>query len=555
MDADRSSLTPAANAIPRWLRVALVSVPVAFLGLFYVWPLATLLARVLGLSAVRSTLSSRGLGDVLWFTLWQAVVSTVATVSIGLAPAYLLSRWDFPGRRALRALVTIPFLLPTVVVGAAFVSLLPDGMTGTAFAVIVAHVFFNVSVIVRVVGALWAQIPNDLGAAARTLGASPMQVWRHVTLPLLRPSLVAASTVVFLFTFTSFGAVQILGGPGNPTIEVEVARRATQLGDIPGAAVLAVFQLLFLALVIVLAARAQRTAAVAFRLSPQRRPRAATTRTRVAVAAGAVVTAALVLAPLAALFVSSVRIGGQWTLTAWRDLGAAEVRPGLSLGVDAAASIDRSLRIAVVATAVGVIVGTLAALAVAAARRHGRLLDAGLMLPLGTSAVTVGLGMLITFDVPPVDWRGSWWLVPVGHALVATPFVVRTVLPVLASRPRSWLDAAATLGASPARAWWAIDVPLVRRPLVVATAFATAISLGEVGATTFLTRTGRETVPLAITRLLARAGDIPRAQGFVLATMLALVTGALILAVETLDRDGISDDLLVPTGLPDVRSR
>jgi thiamine transport system permease protein len=211
------------------------------------------------------------------------------------------------------------------------------------------------------------------------------------------------------------------------------------------------------------------------------------------------------------------------------------VRPGLTLGVDAAASILRSLRIAAVATVVSVVIGLLAALAIAAARRHGRLLDAGLMLPLGTSAVTIGLGMLITFDQAPFDWRASPALVPLGHALVAAPFVVRTILPVLAARPDSWLDAAATLGASPARAWWTIDASLARRPLAVATAFAAAISLGEVGATTFLTRSGRETVPIAITRLLSRAGDLPRAQGFVLATMLAVVTGALIVAVDSLD--------------------
>jgi thiamine transport system permease protein len=214
------------------------------------------------------------------------------------------------------------------------------------------------------------------------------------------------------------------------------------------------------------------------------------------------------------------------------------VRPGLVLGVDPVASIVRSVRVAVAATCVSVVVGALAALAITSARRNGRVLDAAVMLPLATSAVTIGLGMLITFDRPPVDWRGDAWIVPLGHALVAAPFVVRTVLPVLRARPQEWLDAAATLGASPLRARWETDVRLLRRPLVVATAFAAAISLGEFGATTFLTRTGRETVPVAIARLLERAGDIPRAQAFVLATLLALVTGALIVAVDAFDRAG-----------------
>jgi thiamine transport system permease protein len=507
---------------------------------FYLWPLATLLWRVLGLSAIVDALRRPGVVDIAWFTLWQAVVSTAATVVVGLPPALLLSRYDFRGRRALRALVTVPFLLPTVVVGAAFVSLLPERLDGTATAVIAAHVFFNVAVVVRVVGASWAQLPSDLTAAARTLGASPSRAWVSVTLPMLRSSIVAASLVVFLFTFTSFGAVQILGGPANPTIEVEVARRALQLGDVRGAAALAVLQLAFLGVVIGCGAWVQRRSRVriVFAAAARRRPVGRSQRAAIVIGAG--LTAIAMGAPLLALVSASVRIDGRWTLVAWRELGEEEVRPGLGLGVDAAASILRSVGTATAATVIAVVVGTSAACAVAIARRHGRLLDVGLMLPLATSAVTVGLGMLITFDRAPVDWRGSTWLVPVGHALVAAPFVVRTVLPVLTARPPAWLDAAATLGASPTRAWLAIDVPLLRRPLVVAAAFAAAISLGEFGATTFLTRSGRETMPVAIARLLGRAGDIPRAQGFVLATMLAVVTGLLILVVDALDRDRIA---------------
>jgi thiamine transport system permease protein len=356
----------------------------------------------------------------------------------------------------------------------------------------------------------------------------------------LRSSIVAASLVVFLFTFTSFGAVQILGGPANPTIEVEVARRALQLGDVRGAAALAVLQLAFLGVVIGCGAWVQRRSRVriVFAAAARRRPVGRSQRAAIVIGAG--LTAIAMGAPLLALVSASVRIDGRWTLVAWRELGEEEVRPGLGLGIDAAASILRSVGTATAATVIAVVVGTSAACAVAIARRHGRLLDVGLMLPLATSAVTVGLGMLITFDRAPVDWRGSTWLVPVGHALVAAPFVVRTVLPVLTARPPAWLDAAATLGASPTRAWLAIDVPLLRRPLVVAAAFAAAISLGEFGATTFLTRSGRETMPVAIARLLGRAGDIPRAQGFVLATMLAVVTGLLILVVDALDRDRIA---------------
>ena len=108
---------------------------------------------------------------------------------------------------------------------------------------------------------------------------------------------------------------------------------------------------------------------------------------------------------------------------------------------------------------IAVTIGGLAACAIAYARRHGAWLDAGLMLPLSTSAVTVGFGFLLAFSHPPLNLRNSILLIPLAHALVAIPLVVRTVLPVLRSVDSRLRDVAATLGASPWRAWWSIDGP------------------------------------------------------------------------------------------------
>lgn len=536
MAADR----PRLNRLPGWAAPLLAAPAAVGLALFFLWPVGTLLARVLEPGSLTRTLSAAGIGGVLWFTVWQAVVSTLLTLVAGLAPAYVLARYRFPGRRMVLALVTVPFMLPTVVVGAAFLSLLPSSWHHTAQAVLVAHVYFNIAVVVRLVSPLWAAIPLDITAAARTLGASPSRVLRHVLLPLLRPALWSAATVVFLFTFTSYGVVRLLGGVGTTTIEVEVARRATQLGDVDGAAVLSVLQLAVLSVVVLVASSRQRRAAVALAGAEfTRRPRGR--RQRVVVAGVAAVTTAVMAVPLMTMVVRSLRLDGRWTLVAWRTLGRSEFRPGVSLGVDPLASLFVSLRFAVLAMLLSATVGTLAALAIALARRHGRLLDVGLMLPLATSAVTVGLGVLITFDTPPVDWRAEWWLIPVGHALVATPFVVRALSPALRSIPSARRDAAATLGAAPWRAWWEVDVRSIARPFVGAAGLAAAVSLGEFGATTFLTRAGRETLPIAIARLLARAGEVPRAQAFALATMLMAVTALIVAVVERPLAGGVGD--------------
>jgi len=243
-------------------------------------------------------------------------------------------------------------------------------------------------------------------------------------------------------------------------------------------------------------------------------------------------TFAVALTPLVALTIRSFSTPSGWSTTAWRTLGRSEVRPGIRIGVDPVAALGQSVQTAAWATTFAVVVGGLASLAIVAARRSGRLLDIGLMLPVGTSAVTIGFGMLITFDTPPTDWRAAWWLVPVGHALIAVPFVVRTTNGVLQAIDPRLSDAAATLGASPTRAWRAVVVPYLWRPLMVGAGLAAAISLGEFGATSFLSRSGDETLPIVIEKLLGRTGSLLQAQGYALATVLAIATITIALMIE-----------------------
>ena len=519
------------NRLPRRLVVALATPPAAVVVVFVVVPALVLAGRTVDASAISDTLVSRRVLSVAWFTLWQAALTTVVTLVAGMVPAYVVARRRFRGRGLVRALLVVPFMLPTVVTGAAFLALLPDGARGTWWAVVVAHSYVNLAVVVRVVGSMWETLPHDLTAAARTLGASPVSVARHVVLPLLTPAIVAAGSIVFLFAATSFGIVRLLGDGRHTTIEAEVARRALQYGDVGGAVVLSVAQLLVLGIVTVLAARWQRRAAQVFR--GDARPRVAArglprTRTRIAVVA----TTVAIATPLVVLVTSSFRSGGRWTLRSWTTWGTESIRPGVSLGVDPWAAVRASLTAALAATAVAVVVGTLAALAIGALGSAGRWLDSGVMLPLGVSGVTVGLGMVVTFARPPFDWRGQWWLVPVGHALIGLPFVVRIVLTRTRAIHPDQRAAALLLGVSPARAWWETTVRRVIPSIGPAAALAAAVSLGEFGATTLLSRTGSETLPLSIAGLLGRPGDLPRAQGFALASLLMAVTLALVTLAE-----------------------
>lgn len=518
MDVNRRSL----NQLPRWFIGAAAIGPASFLTVFYAWPFVTLVMRGLNTTSLGEVFSRRATWDVLWFTCWQAAASTALTVVIGMAPTWVISRFDFPGRRAMLSMLTAVFVLPTVVVAAAFMALLPDSLDHSIWAILGAHVAFNIAVVVRVVGATWEQIPRQLEHASTTLGASPFQTFRHITLPLLYSSLVSAVAIVFLFTFTSFGIVRVLGN--RSTIEVEVWRRATQLGDIGGAAVLAVVQLIVLVVIITITSTAQRrysntmTRHATRSLERIRRPHSAV------VVAIIAVTLLVVGLPLAALIERSMRSGDGYSFAAWRSLGSNEVGAGLRLAIDPVAALMKSATTAMWATGFSVLIAAAAVIAITTLGRSGRFLDSGLMLPLGTSGVTVGFGMLITFDINPFDWRASWWLVPVGHSLIAVPFIVRGALGVLRSVDPNLADAAATLGAPPWRAWASTTLPFLVRPLASGAGLAAAISLGEFGATSFLSRSGSETIPIVIERLLGRTGSQFQAQAFALSAILAATT-------------------------------
>ncbi|MGN3959905.1 ABC transporter permease [Streptomyces sp. WAC8370] len=535
-------------------RLGLMAVPVAFFAVFFAYPVAAIVARGLKadgawrLGRIGDVLAQSDVRHVLWFTTWQALASTALTLLVALPGAYVFARFDFPGKQVLRAVVTVPFVLPTVVVGTAFLALVGRGglldelwglrLDTTVWAILLAHVFFNYAVVVRTVGGLWAQLDPRQEEAARMLGASRLRAWRQVTLPALAPAVAAAALMVFLFTFTSFGVVQILGGPTFSTLEVEIYRQTSQVFDLSTAAVLTLVQFAAVAAVLAVHAWTVRRRETALRLvdagTTARRPRGAGQWALLAGVLGVIVV--LLVLPLAVLVQRSLGASGFGYYRALtREDGGTFLVPPIE-------AIGNSLQYAVAATAIAVMIGGLAAAALTRrdAGRFVRGFDALLMLPLGVSAVTVGFGFLIALDEPPLDLRASWILVPLAQALVGVPFVVRTMLPVLRAVDGRLREAAAVLGASPWRVWREVDLPMVRRALLVAAGFAFAVSLGEFGATVFIARPDNPTLPVAVARLLGRPGDMNYGQAMALSTILMLVCAVALVVLERLrtDRSG-----------------
>jgi thiamine transport system permease protein len=527
--------------------VALAAAPVAVLGVFFLYPVAGMVSRGLwpdgtfDPGGVVSVLGRPRVHRVLWFTVWSAGLATALAVVLGVPAAFVLHRLRFPGIGLLRTLVVLPFVLPTVVVGVAFRHLIAPGgplgalrLDGTAAAIVAALVFFNVSVVVRTVGAFWEGLDRRAEEAAATLGARPLRVFAAVTLPGLLPGIASAAIVVFLFCSTAFGVVLTMGGLRYANVETEIYLLTTQELDLPAAAALSILQLVVIVTLLGLSARARRASAVAHASAQARRPR----RRDAALLLWTGGVVVFLLLPLVSLVLASLDTGDGWGLAHYRDLET--VGQGNALLVPVTTALWTSLRIAVVAAALALVLGCAVAFLVSrrwrtpAGRRLGAVFDGAFMLPLGVSAVTLGFGFLITLDHPPLDLRTSPLLIPIAQAMVALPLVVRTVAPVLSSIDERQREAAASLGAGPLRVLLVVDLPVAWRALLAATGFAFAVSLGEFGATSFLARDDNPTLPVVIYQLISHPGETNFAMAMAASVVLAGATAAVMLLVERL---------------------
>lgn len=540
---------------------AAVVVPLAFLAVFFAWPVAAIVGRGfvadggLDLGGFADVLGRPRTWRIVGQTLTQAALGTVGSVLLGVPAAYLLHRCTFPGRGLVRAVVTVPFVLPTVVVGVAFRSLLVEGgllgglgLDGTMTAIVLALVFFNVAVVVRTVGGLWERLDPRAEQAARSLGASPWRAFGTVTLPALAPAVASAASLTFLFCATAFGTVLVLGGRRFGTVETEIWVQTTQFLDLRAAAVLSVVQLVVVVAALALAGRARARTERALHLT-EPVDAAHPVRLRdpfdlVSVVVTAVTVAGLIALPLVNLVVRSLRTPDGWGLGNYARLA----EPADVLRVTPWEAAVTSLRVALDATVLALVVGGLVALVVsrrpraAAGRRAVAGLDALFMLPLGVSAVTVGFGFLVSMDRPfglPLDLRTSGVLVPIAQAVVAVPLVVRTVLPVLRAIDPRLREAAATLGASPARVLRTVDLAVALRSLGLALGFAFAASLGEFGATSFLARPENPTLPVVVFRLLGRPGAENYGTALAASVLLAALTAGIVAVCERLRSPGV----------------
>ena len=531
-------------------------IPLIFFIELYFFPLFSIFKSAFQYLSREISINWQNIGNVFWFTLWQAIVSTILTLLAGFPAAWIFSRFNFPGKKILNALFTIPFILPTVVTASAFNALIgPRGLinmswmsiTGastpvvqlmnTIWIILLAHVFYNTSVVIRVIGNSWSQIDARLEDAAKTLGASPWQVFFRVVFPQLKPAILSACLLIFLFDFTSYGVVFLLGGPKFRTIEVEIYYQALQMLNLPLSGILSTFQIVITIAVTLVDKRLSHMILInrAPRISGENMRKPESGFERIIIFLILFFQIVFLLSPILALFFRSLYIfptesrrtalSPGWTSIYYQQLFINE-RSSIFF-VPPIKAILNSLNIAVAASGISLLISLFI---VVGENRYSwtSKLEPFFMIPIGTSAVTLGLGYLLYFgrDIQKV------WLIPFAHSLIALPFVIRSIKPAIFNIPNSLRQAAAILGASPIQVFFKIDFPIILRGLINGFIFAFTISLGEFGATSFITRPDRPTIPIAIYRFLGQPGLMNYGQAMAMASILMIFCLTMVVVVD-----------------------
>jgi thiamine transport system permease protein len=517
----------------------------------------------LSLDRLQAMLSDPYTWRILRFTLVQALVSTLVSVAIGLPGAYLLATYRFRGKGIIKAICTIPFVLPSILVVLGFVIFYGNnGMINQAImtilgtdtpplkilytfaAVILAHAFYNFPIALGLISSFWEQLPSRYNHAAMTLGARRWTIFRTVTLPRLVPAILSASTLIFLFCFSSFAILLVLGGgPRFTTLEVEIYRRARMTLDIEGAAALSILSIVITLVLVAIHIWTQKLMTHQEEIERiderrlERRPSSFTGR--VAVMGYMVFSVVFVLGPLLGIvyrsFQAPVSRSGDlaFSLRWYRQLFGLEEVAGSALGAAVTALLS-SLTIALVTSIVSLTIGTMLAARLRRTNRKRALsMELYAMLPMAVSSVVVGLGYYLVSSAIVGGRAVGITLVVLAHVVITSPFVLRSILPEYRKIPFSYTQASLTLGANVSQTFRRVELPLLRPAMATGAAFAFAISMGEINATLVLADSSISTVPIVMYRLI---GSYNFAGACALGTILMVCCAIVFAFTETMKR-------------------
>lgn len=507
--------------------LALWAIPLTFAGVLFYWPMISITGVGFDLSAW-PILGSQQLLAAIWFTIWQAIVSTVLCLALGLPIAFVLYRRRFFGSKFLRAILVVPFVLPSIVVAIALAEFRTALADSAIVVILIAHLFLNLSLVVRIVGTAWANLDRETEEAAEVDGATGFKKFFFVTLSQLRPALISAAALVFLFCSTSFAVVLSLGAGDLQSIETSIYFALTQRLDLQTAAVLALVQTLITVAAFSLT-RKYGDSAFAVELTNEISAASRVRKSDLPILFFSLtVILLLFVLPLVSLFTRAFSSAGEFSLAGFERLSGYGARNLLDITVFEAAG--NSLRNAIVAATLALVIGTLTAWLLA--RTKSKWLELAFLLPLGVSSVVLGFGYLLSFGGEPLPLRQSWLVVPLVQALITTPLVIRIVYSAIVSLGKNTREAAANAGADSWQIWRFIETPSIRPALATALGFALLSSLGEFGSSALLAYSGQATLPVVLMRLISRPGEENYSMAMAASVLLIVLVFILVAASE-----------------------
>ena len=515
-----AALSPMPARWRDWRPAALLwAIPLTFLILMVAAPLLRLAAEAAsreGFATVADIWQDAYLRWRVWWSFVQAAATCFAALVCGLPVAWVLARFDFAGRALVLRLLMLPFVVPTLVAAMGVLAVWgPRGwfaldLQETPWLLLYGNLFFNLCLVVRAGVDALGQVSASRVAVARTLGATPWRVFWRVEWPAVAPWLASALCLVFLYCFSGFGLALILGGQRYATVEVEIYTLVAHELKLAQAGALALCMLLLTGLV------ALAYAAMEQRLSTPNRPDAIALRRP----AGSAQWTALALALAVLGFFCALPL----LAILLRVLGASATAWGVLVDEETLQAVWNTLRFTSAALLLATLLGTCHALA---ARRSIWLRTAA-FLPFIVSPVTVALGLLLLYP----RYSASMLLLVCAYALLAYPFVAKSLGSALDGLPAQLQQAARTLGATRWRCFWRVTLPLVAPALRRGMAFAAATALGEFAVTLFLSRPEWTTLTTLIYQRLGRPGEVNRDAALVLSALLMVLALLAFLLIE-----------------------
>ncbi|CAM8654558.1 ThiP ABC-type Fe3+ transport system, permease component [Comamonadaceae bacterium] len=490
-----------------WDRWALAAVPLLFLAVVLVAPAVRLMLEGGSADLWAPWQDPYLRGRLLW-SLAQAAMTCGLVLLIGLPMGWVLARLDFPGRGLLLRGLMLPFVVPALVAAMGVLALMgPRGLLaqwggpdlqGTPWLLLFGNLFFNLCVLVRAAVDALSQVSAARVAAARSLGATPWRAFWRVEWPAIAPWLASALCLVFLYCFSGFGLALVLGGQAYATAEVEIYTLVAHELQLGQASVLSVWMLLLTGAVALGYAAVERRLATPARADgvPRRPARGVAQWSAVMVTVGVLML--ICAAPLMAIVHGAMFSGADAWGVLWED--------------DTLLALYNTVRFSLLALVLATVLGVAHALAA----RRVLWLRTLVFLPFIVSPVMVAFGLLLLYP----EASGSFGVLVAAYALLAYPFVAKSVASRLDSLPAHYLEAARSLGASPWRCFWRVTLPLLAPALRRGMAFAAATAVGEFAVSLFLSRPEWATLTTLIYQHLGKPGAVNLGAAQVLACVL-----------------------------------